>query len=217
MEQLEKSDEARKEVKMDLQAANEKIIQLEEELYGSKKIQKELLDQLKEIEDQVEEALSQNQQLREMNAYMKNMVYVPKQTDQIDVALGDHINNYPRKHPEKGLMKIMFLRESEGVYRFGQKRVYIKVEKGGQIFVRVGGGFMLIDDFIEQYTPNEVDRVERKDVVSSFLQKQTVQRIAVNNSEEAHEIRPIGSPQRARHSPSKSKSGVQSKVMNALR
>jgi hypothetical protein len=51
MEQLEKSDEARRNVKGELQLANDKIIQLEEELYLSKKIQKELLDQLKEIED----------------------------------------------------------------------------------------------------------------------------------------------------------------------
>ena len=46
----------------------------------------------------------------------------------------------------------MFLRESEGVYKFGSKRVYLKVEKGGHIFVRVGGGFLSIDDFIDQYT-----------------------------------------------------------------
>ena len=46
----------------------------------------------------------------------------------------------------------MFLRESEGVYQFGQKRVYIKVEKGDKILVRVGGGFMGIQDFITQYT-----------------------------------------------------------------
>ena len=50
-------------------------------------------------------------------------------------------------------MKIMFLRESEGVYQFGQKRVYIKVEKGNQLLVRVGGGFMHIEEFIEMYTP----------------------------------------------------------------
>jgi len=49
-------------------------------------------------------------------------------------------------------MKIMFLRESEGVYRFGQKRIYVKVEKGDKILVRVGGGFMHIEDFIIQYT-----------------------------------------------------------------
>lgn len=45
-------------------------------------------------------------------------------------------------------MNIMFLRESEGVYQFGQKRVYIKVERGGTILCRVGGGFMGIEEFI---------------------------------------------------------------------
>jgi hypothetical protein len=49
-------------------------------------------------------------------------------------------------------MKILFLRESEGVYQFGSKRVYIKIGKGNQFVVRVGGGYMLINDFIEQYT-----------------------------------------------------------------
>jgi hypothetical protein len=52
------------------------------------------------------------------------------------------------KFPEKKKMNIMFLRESEGVYQFGQKRVYVKVEKGNQIFCRVGGGYMHIDEFI---------------------------------------------------------------------
>ena len=56
------------------------------------------------------------------------------------------------KYPEREQMKIMFLRESDGVYQFGQKRVYIKIEKGDKIMVRVGGGFMHIDEFIEQYT-----------------------------------------------------------------
>ena len=46
----------------------------------------------------------------------------------------------------------MFLRHSEGVYQFGQKKIFIKVDKGSQIQVRVGGGFMHIDDFIDQYT-----------------------------------------------------------------
>lgn len=49
-------------------------------------------------------------------------------------------------------MKILFLRESEGVYQFGSRRVFIKIEKGNQILVRVGGGFMLIEEFIKQYT-----------------------------------------------------------------
>lgn len=45
-------------------------------------------------------------------------------------------------------MNILFLRESEGVYVFGQRRVYIKIEKGNNLLVRVGGGYMHIGDFI---------------------------------------------------------------------
>ena len=42
----------------------------------------------------------------------KNRVYVPKRDDQIDMALGNFLNNYP----EREKLKILFLRESEGVY-----------------------------------------------------------------------------------------------------
>lgn len=52
---------------------------------------------------------------------------------------------YLNKYPEREKLKILFLREADGVYQFGQKRVYVKIEKGEQIFVRVGGGFMHID------------------------------------------------------------------------
>jgi len=65
-------------------------------------------------------------------------------------------------------MGIMFLRESEGVYQFGQKRVYVKIEKGDKILVRVGGGFMGIDEFIQQYTPEETDKITRKNVFDKF-------------------------------------------------
>ena len=94
-------------------------------------------------------------------------VYIAKKNDKIDKALGTFLN----KFPEREKLKIMFLRESEGVYQFGQKRVYIKIEKGDQIFVRVGGGFMHIHEFIDLYTLQEVDKVERKDVVNRFQQK----------------------------------------------
>ena len=51
-------------------------------------------------------------------------VYIAHKTDKIDNILGSFINKYP----ERKNMGIMFLRETEGVYRFGQKRVYVKVE-----------------------------------------------------------------------------------------
>lgn len=43
MEQLEQADTSRHNLKKQLQESNNKIVDLEEELYGSKKVQSELL------------------------------------------------------------------------------------------------------------------------------------------------------------------------------
>jgi len=42
----------------------------------------------------------------------------------------------------------MFLRESSGVYEFGTRRVEVNVKKG-KILIRIGGGYMPIDEFLE--------------------------------------------------------------------
>lgn len=82
-------------------------------------------------------------------------IYIAHKNDKIDRTLANFINKYP----ERKKMNVMFLRDSEGVYRFGQKRIYIKVEKGERILVRVGGGFMGIEEFIRQYTPEETEKI----------------------------------------------------------
>lgn len=94
-------------------------------------------------------------------------LYVGKKYDKIDVALGTFLNKYP----DRDRMKILFLRESEGVYRFGAKRVYIKIEKGDEPYVRVGGGYLHVQEFIEQYTEAEVQKNQCGDVVQRFQNK----------------------------------------------
>lgn len=83
------------------------------------------------------------------------------------MGLAEYLNQYP----EKEKLKILFLRESEGVYQFGQRRVYVKIEKGNQIKVKVGGGFIDVKEFIEQFTPSEIEKIERKDVRGRFDSK----------------------------------------------
>lgn len=95
------------------------------------------------------------------------MIYIPRRRDKIDVGLAEYLNQYP----EKEKLKILFLRESEGVYQFGQRRVYVKIEKGNQIKVKVGGGFIDVKEFIEQFTPSEIEKIERKDVRGRFDSK----------------------------------------------
>lgn len=60
---------------------------------------------------------------------------------------------------------IPFKREQPEIYNFGSKRIFVKLENGRIIStlysVRVGGGFMTIEEFIEVYTPIEMDKVDK--------------------------------------------------------
>jgi hypothetical protein len=107
----------------------------------------------------------------------------------------------------------MFLRESEGVYQFGQKRVYIKIEKGNHILVRVGGGYMSIDQFIKQYTQEEVEKINRKHVVQKYEDKTLIQNIAAHLPVHSREKSPIRSPVRASSQP-KSPIKMNQKLIN---
>ena len=40
------------------------------------------------------------------------------------------------------------MRESEGVYKYGKKKVFMKIEND-IIVIRVGGGYLTFDEFIE--------------------------------------------------------------------
>jgi len=71
-------------------------------------------------------------------------VYIPQKGDVVDKKLAEYINNYP----DRQKLKIMFLRESEGVYEFGSRRVMVKVERD-KIQIKVGGGYLSIDEFLD--------------------------------------------------------------------
>lgn len=45
------------------------------------------------------------------------------------------------------------------MYKFGTKRIFVKVEYQ-TIIIRVGGGYMNIDDFLNIFTPLEVQKLE---------------------------------------------------------
>ena len=71
--------------------------------------------------------------------------------------MAEYINNYP----DRTKLKIMFMRDSPGVYHFGTRKVNIKLEQHGNIKVRVGGGYLSLDEFLDQYTPIELEKMER--------------------------------------------------------
>ena len=147
-------------------------LQMEEKVYKSNKISLEILKELKEAEIEISALQQYIVDLKQRIA-----VYIPIKDDQVDKKLAEYINNYP----ERSKLKIMFMRESEGVYQFGSKRVAVKVEKQG-IKIRVGGGYLSIDEFLDQYTPVELEKLERKDPLKRFSEKVAIQKTIVNNS-----------------------------------
>jgi hypothetical protein len=145
----------------------------------------ELLKQLKDAEVEIDTLKQYIIDLKQRIA-----VYIPVKEDPVDRKLAEFINNYP----ERSKLKIMFMRESEGVYQFGTKRVAVKVEKDN-IKIRVGGGYLSLDEFLDQYTPAELEKLERKDPLKRFSEKIAVQKTIVNAG--VREASPVRSPGRS--------------------
>lgn len=133
-------------------------MELEQEIFQSKSVGMELIEQIKNCEQELQsmteyckklEKQLQNgkQEIAKLNEQLEKnqVIYIAKKHDKIDEGLAEYLNQFP----EREKLKILFLRESEGVYQFGQRRVYVKIEKGNQIKVKVGGGFVDVKDFIE--------------------------------------------------------------------
>ena len=76
----------------------------------------------------------------------------------------------------------------------------MRVDKD-KINIRVGGGYLSIDEFLDQYTPAELEKMERKDPLKKFSEKIAIQKTLVGKElRESSPIRgssPSGSPTRS--------------------
>jgi chromosome segregation ATPase len=163
--------EGRDSLRIELENAEAFIRDLEEKFLASRHEALELLKELKNREAQVQDLMLQIENLQNYIIDLKSRiaVYIPVKNDKIDKKIAEYINNYP----ERQKLKIMFMRESEGVYQFGSKRVMVKIDND-KINIRVGGGYLSIDEFLDQYTPEELQKLERKDPMKRFNEKMTV-------------------------------------------
>ena len=159
--------------------AGENIASCEERLKQTSLRSLELLKNLRDCEEEIDTLKQYIVDLKSRIA-----VYIPVKGDTIDKKLAEYINNYP----ERQKLKIMFMRETEGVYQFGSKRVGLKVAKD-KIEIRVGGGFLSIDEFLDQYTPAELEKLERKDPLKRISERIAVQKLV--SSKPGRETSPV--------------------------
>lgn len=100
--------------------------------------------------------------IQEMNRM--NMMYIPVEQDKIDSLLGDMISKGGKDHGDNlSRSKLLFVRESEGVYTYCKKKVFMKNEQD-KLIIRVGGGFMSLDEFVENFNP--IQLLKNKAIIS---------------------------------------------------
>ena len=110
-----------------MQNAGDYLAESERKVEEATEMSPELLKQLKDAETEIETLKQDIIDLKQNIIDLKQRVavYIPMKGDVIDKKLAEYINNYP----ERSKLKIMFTRESEGIYSFGTKRVNLRVDK----------------------------------------------------------------------------------------
>lgn len=81
----------------------------------------------------------------------KKAAYSAKNGDFLDELLGNYIKEAGCPVPIKRL--------GNGYYMFGSRKIYAKV-LNGKLVIRVGGGYMIINEFISTYADNELRKME---------------------------------------------------------
>ena len=107
LEREKENQKAREQLQLEVENTTEYILELEEKVFKANKTSLELLKQLKDAESEMQVLKQYIIDLKQRIA-----VYIPVKNDEVDKRLAEYINNYP----ERSKLKIMFMRESEGVY-----------------------------------------------------------------------------------------------------
>ena len=146
------------------EAQGRKIALLREELEGRQNemgelqgVLREALEEGKELDGMIEE---RDRIIAELEAQLKGFEdrmqsaqpekFVPQATDDVDVMLFDHMKYLGCEVPIKRL--------GGGYYMFGTRKIYAKI-MNGKLVIRVGGGYMVIEEFIQTYAEIEMNKI----------------------------------------------------------
>ena len=128
--------------------------------------QARLLDRYAEMCESHEDEMDE-MKLNVLQLQHRVSIYSPQKDDPVDSALAEFLNS--RSEP----LLVPFQRQDRDLYLFGTRRIFMKLENG-RITVRVGGGFTRIEDFVEVYTPIELERTHARLAQSVTGQKKAL-------------------------------------------
>lgn len=125
-----------------------------------KRIQKVLKD-LKEINNRRKTLEDDYSEMRKEVFKIKQIkLYKPVRGDVVDEMFAGYLN--------KAKIEVEVQRTSAGNYLFGSKRILAKIING-KLVIRVGGGYMNAEEFIDQYGKIEMMKMMKMDVNKNIL------------------------------------------------
>ncbi|KAL4433310.1 hypothetical protein ABPG74_017414 [Tetrahymena malaccensis] len=132
----------------------------------------QLKQNIRELTNLVDEGEEYAQSLKQLIFELResHSDYIPIKGDPIDSCLAQYLNNFSG---DKRKARTLFIREGSGVYQFGSKKVYVKIEQD-KILIRTGGGFIGLEEFLDLYTPSELERYHRNDPLKVLNQNYSV-------------------------------------------
>ena len=89
-------------------------------------------------------------------------IYNPTKGDTVDEYLAKYINMMQCQVPIKRL--------GNGYYLFGTRKIFAKI-MNGKLVIRVGGGYMVIEEFIATYADQEINRCKLLDAQQQMNQQ----------------------------------------------
>jgi len=74
------------------------------------------------------------------------------------------VSTFERLDLDKLRGPVKFIRLGEGTYTFGSKKIRVKLSNG-KLVIRIGGGYMMIGEFLNHYTLQELDKLRREKAI----------------------------------------------------
>lgn len=91
-----------------------------------------------------------DQELVEIEERIKNTVNASSSSNIYCAMKGDAVDEYLAKYINLMQCKVPIKRLGNGYYLFGTRKIFAKI-MNGKLVIRVGGGYMIIEEFIATY------------------------------------------------------------------
>lgn len=84
----------------------------------------------------------------------------PVTPNNVHIDVVDDLDRMMLEYIKKWKCNVPITRMGKGYYLFGTRKIYAKI-LNGKLVIRVGGGYMIITEFLDQYSEVELNKIER--------------------------------------------------------